>query len=352
METVEKLWSFSEIDIGESPVALDWSACGRWLAVINVNSSVTVVDTVSETALKSWIAHDDGALALTWHPKLPLFATSCQGGIVKFWHLENDQTINKQSELVIDSTAGNGWVELLKWSPDGQHLAIGADNSVLLSSIKGELEASFSFEGGTVAAMDWHPKGSLLGVAGYGGVSIHNAQDPTEKPILLKRKGSLLSLSWSPDGKYILAGCQDNAVALWRFRTQQNAQMSGFDYKPLQLTWLNRGKKLITGGTKELVIWPFDKKGPEGRSPETRSFHEHAICAIATTLNGQIIASGCRSGRIAIWSSKRDSEPLCWIELDSRVEHLHWSPDKKSKTLAASSRQGHLTLYDVSEIIQ
>ena len=97
METVEKLWSFSEIDIGESPVALDWSACGRWLAVINVNSSVMVVDTVSETALKSWIAHDDGALALTWHPKLPLFATSCQGGIVKFWHLENDQTINKQS---------------------------------------------------------------------------------------------------------------------------------------------------------------------------------------------------------------------------------------------------------------
>ena len=148
METAQKLWSFSEIDLGESPVALDWSACGRWLAVINVNSSVMVVDTVSETTLKSWIAHDDGALALTWHPTLPLFATSCQGGIVKFWHLENDQTINKQSELVIDSTAGNGWVELLKWSPDGQHLAIGADNSVLLSSIKGELEASFSFEGG------------------------------------------------------------------------------------------------------------------------------------------------------------------------------------------------------------
>ena len=36
---------------------------------------------------------------------------------------------------------------------------------------------------------------------------------------------------------------------------------------------------------------------------------------------------------------ERDSEPLCWIELDSRVEHLHWSPDKKSKTLVASSRQ-------------
>ena len=80
--------------------------------------------------------------------KVAIVCDKLSGGIVKFWHLENDQTINKQSELVIDSTAGNGWVELLKWSPDGQHLAIGADNSVLLSSIKGELEASFSFEGG------------------------------------------------------------------------------------------------------------------------------------------------------------------------------------------------------------
>ena len=190
-----------------------------------------------------------------------------------------------------------------------------------------------------------------MGVAGYGGVSIYNAQDQTEKPILLKRKGSLLSLSWSPDGKYILAGCQDNAVALWRFRTQQNAQMSGFDYKPLQLTWLNRGKKLITGGTKELVIWPFDKKGPEGRSPETRSFHEHAICAIAT-LNGQIIASGCRSGRIAIWSSKRIQNLCAGLSLTAVLNIYIGLLTKSQKILAASSRQGHLTLYDVSEIIQ
>ena len=57
-------------------------------------------------------------------------------------------------------------MELLKWSPDGKHLSIGADNSVLLSSIKGELEASFYFEGGTVAAMDWHPKGITVGSCG------------------------------------------------------------------------------------------------------------------------------------------------------------------------------------------
>jgi len=351
MDGIQKLWSFFETDLAEAPVALDWSACGRWLSVINVDSSVLVVDTLNNTELERWTAHDDGALALTWHPKLSIFATGCQGGVVKLWQVEEDQTINEVSAIKLAPSSGNSWIELLKWSPDGKHLSIGNGNSVMLSTIMGEMSTSFSFPNGTVAAIDWHPRGSLLAIAGYGGVLIYNVLKPKEKPIVLERKGSLLSLSWSPDGKYILAGCQDNAVALWRFRTRKDAQMSGFTYKPLQLTWINRGKRLLTGGTKELVIWPFDKKGPEGRDPEMRSFHEHAICAIAATASGQIIASGCRFGRIAIWESAGDSEPKSWAELDSRVEHLLWSPAKKSKTLAATSRQGTLSLFDASGII-
>ena len=350
MDSIRKLWNFFETDLGEAPISLDWSACGRWLAVINVDSTVMIIDT-TDNKFKSWKAHDDGALALTWHPKLSLFATSCQGGMVKLWEVEDDYTINEVSAIEITPNSGSSWIELLKWSPDGKHLSIGNGNSVMLCTIMGEISISFSFPNGTVAAIDWHPRGSLLAIAGYGGVLIYNVLKPKEKPIVLERKGSLLSLSWSPDGKYILAGCQDNAVALWRFRTRKDAQMSGFTYKPLQLTWINRGKRLLTGGTKELVIWPFDKKGPEGRDPEMRSFHEHAICAIAATASGQIIASGCRFGRIAIWESAGDSEPKSWAELDSRVEHLLWSPAKKSKTLAATSRQGTLSLFDASGII-
>ena len=351
MDSIQKLWNFFETDLGETPISLDWSACGRWLAVINVDSTVMIVDTMTDNKLKSWKAHDDGALALTWHPKLSLFATSCQGGMVKLWEVEDDLTINEVSTIELTPNSGSSWVELLKWSPDGKHLSIGNGNSVTLSTISGEISDSFSFPNGTVAAIDWHPKGSLLAIAGYGGVLIYNVLEPKEKPIVMERKGSLLSLSWSPDGKFILAGCQDNAVALWRFRTRKDAQMSGFTYKPLQLTWISRGKRLLTGGTRELVIWPFDKKGPEGRDPEMRSFHEHAICAISATPDGQSIASGCRYGRIAIWGATNSPEPKGWAELDGRVEHLLWSSVKNSTTLAASSRQGSLYLFDASTII-
>ncbi|MBL6904637.1 MAG: WD40 repeat domain-containing protein [Pseudomonadales bacterium] len=351
MNDTKKIPSFYETDLGEAPVALDWSATGRWVAAINVNSSVMVVDTKTGTGLKRWIAHEDGALALVWHPRLPVFVTSSLKGEIKTWQVEDDQIVSKLSEIALNPDSGSSWIETLSWRPDGKQLAIATGSSVILCSVKGDIEAEFSFPGGTVAAIAWHPRGSLLGIAGYGGVYIYNALDPGDEPIVLKWKGSILSLSWSPDGAFIVAGCQDNTVHLWRFRSRQDAQMSGFAYKPLQLTWVDRGKRLLTGGTSELVIWPFDKKGPEGRAPETRAFHEHAICAIAVTSNGKSIASGCRNGRIAIWKSSRDTEPKTWTTLDSRVEQLHWSPAKQSKLFAATSRQGLLQLFDASGIV-
>lgn len=345
------LGPFYEADLGEAPVALGWSACGQWLAVINVNSEVLVVAADSGTELKRWTAHESGALALVWHPTKPIFASSCQKGVVKIWEVSTGQDTTLLAEITPHDSADSTWIECISWRPDGAQLAIATGSTVRLTSIAGETEDILPFPGGTVAALAWHPGGSLLGLAGYGGISIYNTQEPGERVIELKWKGSLLSLTWSPDGRFIVAGCQDNTVHLWRFGSRKDAMMSGFQYKPLQLTWVNGGKRLMTGGSTELVFWPFDKKGPEGRTPETRSFHEQAICALAVAANGKSIASGSRDGRVAIWKSSRETEPNTWTQLDSRVEQLHWCPAKQSTNLAAISRHGTLSIFDASRFI-
>ena len=351
MEDLQILTSFFETDLGEASIDLGWSSCGRYLAVINADSEVTLFDAETNAELTRWTCHEDGALALAWHPRLSLFATSCQGGLVKFWRIEDDLSLSKISEISFNQDKGSTWIEFIEWRPNGKQLAVAVGNSVKLCTINSEIQAEFVFPGGTVGAIAWHSAGSLLGIAGYGGVSIYNASDVKSEPIVLKLKGSLLSLTWSPDNTFVVAGCQDNTVHLWRFRSRKDAEMSGFSYKPLQLTWANKGKKLITGGTNELVLWPFDKKGPEGRAPETRSFHSQAICALSVAANGQGIASGCRAGKVAIWKSSQETEPATSTSFEDRVEHLSWSSGKNSKILAATSRRGLLRIFDVSDAI-
>lgn len=338
-----------ELDLGEAPVALEWSRCGRWLAALNVDGEAVLIDTASANRINCWTAHGAGALALAWHPKQAILATSCQNGCLKLWQVDGDQGVRALSAIELDPCMGSLWVERLRWRPDGKQLAFAIGNTVMLASVAGEIEATFIFKGGTVADLDWRPGGALLGIAGYGGIAIQNGLDPLADPMLLNWKGSLLSLSWSPDGAYIVAGCQDNTVHLWRFRSQQDAQMSGFAYKPLQLSWVDRGKRLLTSGINDLVMWPFDRKGPEGREPETRSFHEKSITTLAVAANGKTIATGCRSGWIAVWKSSREITPTVSTMIESRVEYLRWSSKKNGKRLAAVGRQGILRLFDLDE---
>ena len=83
MKPPQRLDSFFEEDLGEAPVALDWSACGRWLSVINVNSEILLVDSTEVAVVTRWRAHNDEALAMSWHPRLPMLATSCRSGVCR-----------------------------------------------------------------------------------------------------------------------------------------------------------------------------------------------------------------------------------------------------------------------------
>ena len=99
MEAAKKLKVFFEADLDESPVALDWSSCGRWLAVMDVNSSVLLVDTELGKGRNPWLAHKGGGLGLAWHPSLPMFATSCEDGVVKLWVIDDNLSVNEKKEI-------------------------------------------------------------------------------------------------------------------------------------------------------------------------------------------------------------------------------------------------------------
>lgn len=335
------------LDMGEAPAAIAWSACGTMLAAATVTGTLIVVDAASATVLARWQAHEEGILALAWHPRDALLASAGKDGCVRYWHVTHLQGAVALASVAMHHGQSSRWVEHLSWRPDGRQLAVASGARVVLCSTLGVLEHAHVFPGGTVGALCWRPTGAQLAVAGYGGVQIHSVLDRGSRPRELKWKGSLLALSWSPDGKVLAAGCQDNTVHFWRLPEGRDARMTGFDYKPLQLCWTHHGRWLVTGGSPLLISWPFDKGGPEGRAPVTVAWHPEAISAIASSAGRPLLASGCRAGHVAFWSHAGAAQPQACAALGARIEHLLWRPGKGHAMVAASSRDGVLALWDV-----
>jgi len=278
-------------------------------------------------------------LRLLWHPRNAVLASAGKDGCVRLWQLDPAGAVTMQANVSLLDNESRGWVEHLGWRPDGMQLAMASGSQVIVCSVIGVVEQAYKFPGGTVGAISWRPVGAQLAAAGYGGVRIYSVLDSIAKPHDLKWKGSLLSLHWSPDAKVIAAGCQDNTVHFWRMPSGKDAAMTGFIYKPLQAAWTPNGKWLVTGGSPLLILWPFDKSGPEGRSPLTIEWHEQAICALGVAPRSGWLATASRGGRLALWRRAGDANPRAWASLDSRVGHLQWSPRKGSALLAVGSRE-------------
>jgi WD40 repeat protein len=342
----------SRIVLEESAVDMAWSTCGRWLAAATAHGVIHLIDSKTLTQHAAWRAHEQGTLALGWHPQWPVLASSGQDGRVKFWQFGDEQSDRLLADIGLSNDPSANWIEHLTWRPDGKQLAAACGKTISLISLDGSRNGAYTFPGGTVGALCWRPQGAQLAAAGYGGVRIYNVLDPRSKPQDLNWKGSLLSLNWSPDAKVIAAGCQDNTVHFWRIPEYRDAMMSGFAYKPVQLNWSNNSRWLITGGSAQLILWPFDKKGPEGRKPLSIDFHQDAICAISLASSGQRLATGCRSGQLAIWNQIGDTRPAWLAQLDSRVEQLAWSPQKNTKLLASTSRFGTLSFWQAATSAQ
>jgi WD40 repeat protein len=336
----------SQMVLSESSADMGWSSCGSWLAAVTTSGVVHLVDGETGAQHTEWLAHKNGALALCWHPRLPLLASSGQDGHLRLWHVAPDHSCALLIDIPLTEDPANNWIEHLSWRPDGAQLAAACGKKIHLLALDGTREGEYTFPGGTVGALCWRPKGAQLAAAGYGGIRVYNVLDRNSRPQALKWKGSLLSLNWSPDAQVIAAGCQDNSVHFWRLPKLSDAMMSGFTYKPVQLNWSKNSRWLLTGGSSQLILWSFDKKGPEGKPPVTVDFHQEAICAIDFANSGQMLATGCRAGKIAFWNQVGDSTPALEAQLDSRVEQLAWSPRKNVKRLASTSRHGTLSLWE------
>ncbi|MBY0375158.1 MAG: WD40 repeat domain-containing protein [Bryobacteraceae bacterium] len=334
-----------ETETGGHIISLRWSPGGTALAAATADGPILILDEDSGRPRVTVPGHHGGTVQVDWRPgpesQGGVLASAGCDGRVRLWHPHLGAEM-----MTLD--AGAEWVERLAWSPTGEFLATAAGRKLRLWDFRdpaapGKLLHTYPDQQSTIADIAWKPGSSnVLASCGYNGLAFWSPSKPdaTRK---FDWKGSTLTLTWSPDAKYIATGNQDSTIQFWYVDSGKELQMWGYRTKIRELAWDGRSRFLASGGSATGVVWDCSGKGPAGTKPHLLEYHSALLSQLTYQSEGAILASGCQEGLVAMWRPGKEKQPLATAHLGSAITQLAWTPS--NKRLAAGTAAGLVAVF-------
>ena len=227
--------------------------------------------------------HEGACLALARDPAGG-FLSGGEDGLLA--HTTGDGTVTR-----LHTYAGR-WVDLVAASGGVRACAVG--RAVHLS---GAVSATVELPGSAMA-LAFDPSGQRLAAAHYHGVTIWSADAPLRT---LATPGCPRSVAWSPDGRYVVCGLQENALHGWRLPDGGDIEMGGYPGQPRSLSFAANGSFLASSGAPRVVCWRFDP--PEaGEQPGECGIPSSRmpVCQVACHPRHSLVAAGYQNGAVLL----------------------------------------------------
>jgi WD40 repeat protein len=322
--------------------ALAWSPDGRQLAAATGAGTLELFSAEGAPASKRQ-AHSLGIECLAWIEE-GLF-TGGQDNRLCRWDEASPAPLSERKDP-------KHWVHRLAWSnhpvqsPGGRRqplLAAACGKTILLCDAHGTVLKEISHGTHTVEDACWFPNGSILLTAAYGGLQAWNPADGTHLRSY-EWPAALWSCTWSPDGRWLSAGSQENAVHIWDAHDGTHMHMPGYEGKVRHQAWSPDSRWLATAGGMDVILWDCSGAGPEGRQGKLCDAHADAIAALAFHPRANHLATACIGGRLILWNADGEDEILAAAVFDEPLTCLAWSP-ADDHPLAASTACGAIAVF-------
>ena len=362
-----KAWT-AQLD--DYAIDLGWSPDGRWLAAASAVGPVTVFDGAAGAKRHGLAGHAGGTNAVAFapagqnpeagsrkpasaeppsglrSPASALLASGGQDGCVRLWDTASGV------ETASAEIARHEWVEHVAWRPMPNSPVSGIRDPVLAGAAgrrlallgpDGRVAHEFPLAPKTISALAWQPDGGAVAVAWYGGVCLWDA-DSYAAQKEFAYANAIHALVWSPDGRWLVAGAQDNAVHLWIPAEDEEFHMSGYETKVRELSFSADSRWLATGGARDACVWDCSGAGPEGREPLSLP-HNDRVCAVAFQRSHGMVATAAGDGEVVLWSPTRREPLVATVKLTAPASKLAWSPG--DEWLAIGSQKGGVLVLKI-----
>ena len=189
------------------------------------------------------------------------------------------------------------WIDALAVRDDGS-IAWSSGKNVRSRDPAGAIKTFAALS--SVRGLAFMPKGFRIAIAHYDGATLWypNAAAP---PDHFKWKGSHLSITASPDGRFLVTSMQENALHAWRVADKKDMRMSGYTAKTRSLSWSFDGHWLATSGAFAAIVWPFkDKDGPINKAPLECGVRGAKVTCVAFHPKSLVVAQGYEDGLLLL----------------------------------------------------
>ena len=196
---------------------------------------------------------------------------------------------------------------------------------------------------GSINSITYSPDGQHLAVGSSIGIWIYDTETGQELDLFPENTTDVISIAYSPDGKTIASGGLNATIRLWDVHTRELLQtFTGYRDLINSIVFSPDGKSIVSGGRDKTVrLWNVET----GTQQWFRE-NPHYVTSVAFSSDGKTIAS-ISSGIILLWETSTGTlkKTINIKEYAGARDLAAFSPD--GNTLA-SFRGYNLFLWDVS----
>ena len=251
------------------------------------------------------------------------------------------QNVGELSEL---ARIGKGWLGQVVFSPDGNLLVTPASLGVFFLDGHNLAEVQFLPMDKPVFRAAYSPDGSLLALAVGYEIQIYNLRESRLIASLKGHENTVSSVTFSPDGRYLLSSSWDRTVRLWQVVDSSQVYRLRMAGEVTSVAFLPDGSQFVIGLTDK-TAGVFNTV--DGSVSEVLKGHNGSILTVACSPDGKWIATGGNDKTAKIWNRAdgKLERTLTWH--DGPILALQFSPDGKS--IATASSDGTVRFWNVPD---
>ncbi|OMJ91465.1 hypothetical protein SteCoe_5949 [Stentor coeruleus] len=258
-----------------------------------------------------------------------------------------EKSDNSKGSLLLESKKSSNISESRK-DYDVEELSkvlkyIQSEHKLGLSS---SLISSFNGHTGSVVSVSFSPDGKFWATGSFDNqIKIWNLTTKKEEFSLIGHTSYVSSICFSPDGKILASGSGDKSIKLWDLNDKKETiTLKGHTGTIWSLCFTSDSKTLISGsGDKSIKLWNISEQKEEF----TLTGHSSYVSSISLSKNGKLLASGSHDKTIKLWNLTEKQLEYTLSGHTNSVTSVCFSPD--GKFISSGSKDNSVKIWNLSK---